>query len=67
MTTIVSQAFGYSSGMETDDSTRQVTVADAEHDTSTVTERINTVCEEVDTADQFVDAAARRILANVEW
>ena len=40
----------------------------ARHDPDTLTERINAVCNDVDTSpDSFLDEAARRALANTEW
>lgn len=39
----------------------------ARHDSATLTDRINAVCDEVDTSDSFVSAAARRILSDTEW
>lgn len=37
------------------------------HDSATLTDRINAVCDEVETSDSFVSAAARRILSDTEW
>jgi antitoxin MazE6 len=38
------------------------------HDPDTITDRINAVCDEVDTRpDPFSSEAARRILAATEW
>lgn len=40
----------------------------ARRDPDTVTERINAVCDEVDTRpDPFLTEAARRVLAETEW
>lgn len=40
----------------------------ARHDPNTMTERINAVCDEIDTRpDPFLTEAARQILAGTEW
>jgi predicted transcriptional regulator len=40
----------------------------ARHDPDSITDRINAVCDEVDTRpDPFVAEAARRILERTEW
>ncbi|MEO1086367.1 MAG: hypothetical protein AAFY88_19190 [Acidobacteriota bacterium] len=40
----------------------------ARHDPSTLTDRINAVCDEVDTGpDSLVSEAARQVLAGSEW
>lgn len=40
----------------------------ARHDPATVTDRINAVCDDVDTRpDSFVSEAARRILVSSDW
>ncbi|MCG8458383.1 MAG: ribbon-helix-helix domain-containing protein [Holophagales bacterium] len=40
----------------------------ARHDPSTLTERINAVCDEVDTKpDPSLSEAARRVLAGSDW
>ena len=40
----------------------------ARHDPDTVTERINAVCDEVDTRpDPLLTEAAKRVLAGTEW
>lgn len=40
----------------------------ARHDSDTVTEQINAVCDEVDTRpDPLLTEAARRILSRTEW